>query len=204
MKKLGFTVLELLIVCAIVGILAAVAIPAFSQYLNGSKTSEAKFNLDAIGKGSIKYFFSERTKNGKVITKEYPGGGTTPIGGMPYEGSEWNDGNSQVGVKHDPALYADLFKKSPWKDLSFSITQPFYYSYNYQGQAKDGKWRFVSTAGACLSKVCITNKQCDSGYLIVGGPKGTTSGIIDNSSFKVNEKCGKAMISDTKVDFDEY
>jgi prepilin-type N-terminal cleavage/methylation domain-containing protein len=44
LKKLmaGFTLVELMIVVVILGILAAVAIPAFSRYIKRSKTAEAR------------------------------------------------------------------------------------------------------------------------------------------------------------------
>ena len=38
----GFTLVELMIVVVILGILAAVAIPAFTRYVKRSKTSEAR------------------------------------------------------------------------------------------------------------------------------------------------------------------
>jgi len=50
--KKGFTLIELMIVVAIIGILAAIAIPNFLKFQAKSKQSEAKSNLGAIFTGS--------------------------------------------------------------------------------------------------------------------------------------------------------
>ena len=55
-NKKGFTLIELMIVVAIIGILAAIAIPNFLKFQAKSKTSEARTNLGAIFTGETSYF----------------------------------------------------------------------------------------------------------------------------------------------------
>lgn len=57
-RERGFTLLELMIAVAIIGILASVAIPSFQNYQLMSKTSEAKANLAALAR-SQKAYYSE-------------------------------------------------------------------------------------------------------------------------------------------------
>lgn len=57
-KNEGFTLIELMIVVAIIGILAAIAIPNFLKFQCKSKQSEAKTNLSGLFTAE-KSFFSE-------------------------------------------------------------------------------------------------------------------------------------------------
>ena len=57
----GFTLIELMIVVAIIGILAAVAIPAYSDYMTKSKVGEASVLASGI-KTCVETFFQEESK----------------------------------------------------------------------------------------------------------------------------------------------
>ena len=52
----GFTLIELMIVVAIIGILAGTALPAMSAYIKKTKVSEATQNLSVMFRGSASYY----------------------------------------------------------------------------------------------------------------------------------------------------
>ena len=52
----GFTLIELLITMAILGILAAIAIPAYNGYITTAKMSEAQNNLAALRLAQEEFF----------------------------------------------------------------------------------------------------------------------------------------------------
>jgi len=54
-SKKGFTLIELMIVVAIVGVLAAIAIPAYQDYVNRAKMSQVLAVFDAIATGAGEY-----------------------------------------------------------------------------------------------------------------------------------------------------
>ena len=64
-KKEGFTLIELMIVVAIVGILAAIAIPAYLDYTVKTKLSEVTVAMDALAQSASEYH---------AARGEFPGG----------------------------------------------------------------------------------------------------------------------------------
>jgi len=80
-KAQGFTLIELMIVVAIIGILAAIAIPNFLQYQLKAKTAEAKTNVQAIKTGMIA-INAERSCSPSITAAPLataPAGGATTI-----------------------------------------------------------------------------------------------------------------------------
>ena len=70
-NKKGFTLIELMIVVAIIGILAAIAIPNFMTYQCKAKQSEAKSLLGAVRTAQEVYFAENSTYASSTSNLDY-------------------------------------------------------------------------------------------------------------------------------------
>lgn len=85
-KKRGFTLIELMIVVAIIAFLAVVSVPSFMKFLAKAKRAEAYMNLSSIY-AAEKVYFAEHGKYSNILNG--PGGiGWKPDG---YKGGGQNE-----------------------------------------------------------------------------------------------------------------
>ena len=139
----GFTLIELMIVVAIIGILAAVAIPAFMKYIRRSKTVEATMNIRKIYDSSVAYYEAEHADpTGAVINRQFP---TTKA---------WTPAancGKQPGGKCAPATFKSQWVDPTWMSLNFSVDDPFYYQYQYTSNGTDSSSTFSAEAQGDLN-----------------------------------------------------
>jgi type IV pilus assembly protein PilE len=66
-KQIGFTLIEILITVAIIGILSAVAYPSYTDYITQSNRTEAKRELARIANKMEQYYVDHRTYTSSMI-----------------------------------------------------------------------------------------------------------------------------------------
>src|SRR5436309_874320 len=138
----GFTLIELMIVVAIIGILAAVAIPAFMKYIRRAKTTEATQSISKLFQSSAAYYLAEHAGLDQfIVPKQFPNTQSiTPPG---------TKGNccTSTGGKCDPITSSPFWKTSlTWTALNFSVDDPFYFSYQYDSAGTDSASSFSAWA----------------------------------------------------------
>jgi prepilin-type N-terminal cleavage/methylation domain-containing protein len=167
-KFRGFTLIELMIVVAIIGVLSAIAIPSFIKYTRRSKTSEALMNLRKMYDGAVAYYVGEHADaTGTIQNRKFPiAAGPTP---------------AAVPAATKVQTVPSDWKVGGWAALDFMVADPQYYSYSFTSSGV-----FTSAVANMIAQGDLNGNGVYSLFSrsCAGGEEGVTGG---SGLYSVNE-----------------
>ena len=149
-RRRGFTLVELMVVVALVGVLAAIAVYGVNRYLSAAKSSEAKQAVGDISRAAHAVYQREAAPSESVAE----GSESTAISRQLCGSAVAVPASVPAGKKYQPFgsdgqdfQTGDAY--NGWKCLRFYISTPFLHQYHY---TKDG-----GTVAAGSSIECTGN-----------------------------------------------
>jgi general secretion pathway protein G len=139
----GFTLMELILVIAIIGTLAAIATPLFSAYIDRAKVARAKVDIRSIEE-EIQSFYMDKGRYPYDLSEIGLGGLRDPYGN-PYQ--------------YQPATYIDKHgkvKDSPHRRMDHNLV-PVNTDFDLYSMGKDGKTQGPFTAPVSRDDIVRAN-----------------------------------------------
>ncbi len=180
----AFTLIELLVVIATLGILVAIATPAFKQVLERAKVTKELSNLRQIGAGTQMYLndnngvvFSTATSWMAQLNPKYISSWKvfeSPLDKRPS--SEAGDGSTMVSFGINPNI---------WGQSADKVTKPVTFIVLAPAQAAGASVTFQGTAATAPPGMTVNT----GGIPATSNPGGTATGGTHNNRTKINVLC---------------
>jgi type IV pilus assembly protein PilA len=128
-NKRGFTLVELMIVVAIIGVLAALAIYGVRKYLTNAKTAEARMGLGRLAKDAEVAYEREAVTTGIVLLQQTAAIAHRLCASAPAVPL------AKASIANQKYQSSPADWKGPWDCLKFTMQDPQYFQYEYTAVA---------------------------------------------------------------------